>query len=467
MDSPILQKLWHGHTDRRNYAFSGLALFFIKFNLDRLIAGFVFSKEWLPWAYLLPGYNSRSIWSWPEDRWFALTLAASSLPFILAGLLLTRRRLVDAGWPAALALLFFVPFVNVVFFVTLCLLPSVAAAENDPKTVQPARRWRRIFTFSSGSASAAAAVAFTVVLSVPLVAFATLVLKNYGWGLFVGVPFMSGFLSAVLHGVAARRTWAQCCTVALLSVVFTAVLMLLFAVEGVLCIAMAAPLAAPLAVLGATAGYVLQADYWTRRRRQAVPLYAGAWALLPLLLTVETQTAGTPPLIGVTTQVDIAAPPAMVWRHVVTFSELPPPKELIFRSGIAYPIRATIKGDGIGAVRHCEFSTGPFVEPITVWDEPRRLAFDVVAQPHPMREISPYRAIHPPHLDGFFRSKRGQFLLVPLSNGHTRLEGTTWYEQRLWPAVYWQSWSDWLVHTIHRRVLNHIRDEAENTARTE
>ena len=24
----------------------------------------------------------------------------------------------------------------------------------------------------------------------------------------------------------------------------------------------------------------------------------------------------------------------------------------------------------VGAVRHCIFSTGPFVEPITVWDEP-------------------------------------------------------------------------------------------------
>ena len=124
-------------------------------------------------------------------------------------------------------------------------------------------------------------------------------------------------------------------------------------------------------------------------------------------------------------------------------------------------MRATISGRGVGAFRHCEFSTGPFVEPITTWDEPRRLAFDVVEQPHPMHELSPYRTLHPPHLDGFFRSRQGQFLLTPLPDGRTRLEGTTWYTQKLWPASYWQRWTDYLVHTIHRRVLNHIQAEAE------
>ena len=150
-----------------------------------------------------------------------------------------------------------------------------------------------------------------------------------------------------------------------------------------------------------------------------------------------------------------------MWRHVVTFSELPPPRELMFRSGIAYPARASIHGSGVGAVRHCEFSTGPFVEPITVWDEPKRLAFDVTAQPHPMRELSPYRAIEPPHLHGFFQSRRGQFLLVAQPDGTTRLEGTTWYDQNLWPNRYWRVWSDYLVHSIHRRVLDHIKLEAE------
>jgi uncharacterized membrane protein YhaH (DUF805 family) len=449
---------WSGRLKRRNYAFWGLGLFFFKYNLDRLLAGTLFNKPWMPWSYLLPVGRTAAQWRWPDDRWLAFTLAITSLPFVTTGVLLTQRRLRDAGWPTWLTLLFFVPFVNLALFFALCLLPSRLEMPAEPST--PVGWWQRMFTFGSATASAAAAVALTVVLAVPLIALSTLVMKSYGWGVFVGVPFFSGFLGAVLHGMAAPRSWRQCCLVALLIVLITATLLVLLAVEGVICVLMAAPLALPLTLLGATAGYCVQHDLWMRRRR-AAQLYVSAWALLPLLLAVERQVPFEPARYAVTTSVIINAPPELVWKHVVTFSELPPPTELVFRSGIAYPIRARIWGTGVGAVRHCEFSTGPFVEPITLWDEPHRLAFDVTDQPPPMRELSPYHALHPPHLDGFFLSRRGQFLLTPLPGGRTRLDGTTWYEQQLWPASYWRNWSDWLVHTIHQRVLLHIKSETE------
>jgi len=119
------------------------------------------------------------------------------------------------------------------------------------------------------------------------------------------------------------------------------------------------------------------------------------------------------------------APPERVWRHVIGFSKLPEPDPWYFKLGIAYPRRATIEGTGMGAVRRCEFSTGAFVEPVTVWDPPRRLAFDVESQPPPMHELSPYRHVHPPHLDGYLRCQRGEFRLVALPGGRTRLEGST------------------------------------------
>ena len=40
-------------------------------------------------------------------------------------------------------------------------------------------------------------------------------------------------------------------------------------------------------------------------------------------------------------------------------------------------------------------------------------------------------------------------------------EGTTWYYHDLRPAFYWRWWSNAIVHAIHRRVLNHVRAEAE------
>lgn len=247
---------------------------------------------------------------------------------------------------------------------------------------------------------------------------------------------------------------------ALVSIVIVSVIFFVFAFEGFFCLIMAAPIGFALAVLGATIGWVVQLERWSHRLDQ-VKLYAAAWLLAPALMTVESRLPSAPPLFAATTVCEIAAPPAAVWKQVVSFGDLPPPHEKIFLAGIAYPVRARLEGRGVGAVRYCEFSTGPFVEPITVWDEDRRLAFDVAAQPHPMREWSIYSHVEPAHLEGFFRSKRGEFRLTELPGGRTRLEGTTWYEQEIWPQRYWKPWSDYLVHSIHERVLNHIKRGAE------
>ena len=117
----------------------------------------------------------------------------------------------------------------------------------------------------------------------------------------------------------------------------------------------------------------------------------------------------------------------------------------------------------MGAIRHCEFTTGDFVEPITVWDAPRRLAFDVVSQPDPMTELSFWRHVHPPHLaEQSLMSRRGEFRLVDLGGGRTRLEGRTWYTFAMHPQAYWTLWSDLAIHKIHRRVLEHVKRLSES-----
>ena len=112
-------------------------------------------------------------------------------------------------------------------------------------------------------------------------------------------------------------------------------------------------------------------------------------------------------------------------------------------------------------MRYCEFSTGSFVEPIAVWDEPHLLQFRVTANAAPLDEKGLYGRIDSKHLHGYFVSKRGQFRLSALPDGRTLLEGTTWYQHGLWPAEYWRWWSDAIIHRVHLRVLNHIRVLAE------
>lgn len=82
----------------------------------------------------------------------------------------------------------------------------------------------------------------------------------------------------------------------------------------------------------------------------------------------------------------------------------------------------------------------------------------------PADVVSPYQHVNAPHLVDSMRSKRGEFRLVPLPDGRTRLEGSTWYEIEMFPQASWTQWSDLLVHHIHERVLEHIKHLSESRA---
>jgi len=346
--------------------------------------------------------------------------------------------------PSWLVILFFVPIINLVTIGLFCFLHE--------KDAQPGgTEWRVNAVFAS---LIVAAVCFGVVL------LGSMVLKSYGLGLFVALPFYLGFLSVVIYDSDGTKSFNYCMGIASLSVILSGVAMLGFAMEGLGCLLMALPLAFPIAWLGGAIAWSIQ------NRRAARQGMAGIVILLilypPAVMCAEYVIAPEPPLIAVHTAVDIDAPPDTVWRYVVSFAELPPPNEWIFQTGIAYPVRSTIEGAGPGAIRRCEFSTGPFIEPIEVWDAPRLLQFAVTQNPAPMEEWTPYNKIEPAHLNNFLVSRKGQFLLTALPGGRTHLAGTTWYTHNLWPAGYWQAWSDFIIHRIHQRVLLHIKKLAES-----
>ena len=121
-------------------------------------------------------------------------------------------------------------------------------------------------------------------------------------------------------------------------------------------------------------------------------------------------------------------------------------------------------GAGVGAQRACLLSTGVMRERVTVWEPARCLRFQVLCTPGALREISFYRDLQPRHVHNFTVMREGEIRLEPLPNGGTRLIGTSWYEQRMWPADYWMLYSDFVVHSVHRRVFGHIKMLAEHEA---
>lgn len=443
-----------GTTNRTTYALVGVIGFAIKHNLDRLLA-WSCGERWTIFSYLDPlARLAGSGEPAASDLRFLQILLAASLPFVWVGLVLTARRLRAIGASPRLAVLFFLPVLNLVFFLTLCLVPGKEAEGSDVAVESGTAEDGWASRLPEGNAesvllSGAVAGAFGAGATVFGVAY----LRHYGAGLFVAIPFCIGMIAALLHGARVPRTIGSTSQAALLGTFIAGGLLVAFAVEGFLCLFMAAPLAIPLVLLGAWLGHA------TRDATRIVP---GLLIFLPLLLGAESAVAPPPASLRTTTEVRIAAPPETVWKHVVAFTELPDPESGIFRLGIAYPKSARIEGIGPGAIRRCRFSTGDFVEPITVWDEPRRLAFDVAEQPVIMTEWSPYRNLAPAHLDHYFQSERGEFLLEATTDGGTRLTGTTWYRHRIAPSFYWRAWSDAIVHRIHRRVLEHVKRLAES-----
>jgi Polyketide cyclase / dehydrase and lipid transport len=275
----------------------------------------------------------------------------------------------------------------------------------------------------------------------------------YGWTTFVVLP---AFLGGVASLIFRPQTAGRAALLGALTVAAATSFLLVLRLEGLVCIVMALPLVMPLGALGGWLAYQEKSSRVTARSLTTLLL------LPPAALTWDAKAR--PLVFEVRTQIVVRATPEQVWKHVVSFPELPEPQEWFFCAGLAYPKRAHIDGSGPGAIRYCEFSTGAFVEPIEVWDEPRLLRFRVTENPAPMHEWLPYSEIQPKHLHGYLVSKRGQFRLTRLANDRTLLEGTTWYQHGMWPAEYWRWWSDAIIHRIHLRVLNHVRILTEQEA---
>lgn len=297
-------------------------------------------------------------------------------------------------------------------------------------------------------------VGITIFLAFILTLWGIYGIEEYGIALFILTPLFIGVSATILYGYKGGLTKRGAAGISFLTLgIFTAAL-LVFAIEGFVCVVMAAPIGALLVWIGGLIGLSIL----NSRPNSSLTSIFILLVLIPTTAFIEKDNALT--IEPVTTKVVINASPEVVWKNVVEFPELEEPTEFLFNAGIAYPINATIEGHGVGAIRHCNFNTGSFVEPITVWDESKLLAFDVIEQPEPMKELS-FWDIDAPHLHDYFVSKKGQFKLTKLPNGQTELEGTTWYYHDIKPDFYWRVWSDWIIHNIHNRVLNHIKLNAE------
>ena len=443
-------RTWFGVTrpvGRVMYALSGVGLMILKYAVEVALF-WVFADTFLtPVDFFNPLLSAREQILKPGPPWLGWAIYVWTLPFLWISVSMSIRRAADVGLSPWMGFFVLVPLVNLCFMFILCLVPrrDTQGWMLPEQAVLDRQRPLR----------AAMSVGLGLLVGAVMIGTSVYGLSHYGGSLFLGTPIMMGATAGYFYHRGGAHGFGVSILLGMATVALGCVAMLLFALEGVVCLIMALPLAIPVGALGGLMGAAI-----AQATRRPLPELAAALLMLPAWAAGEARLAEAP-LRVVMTYVEIEAPPETVWENVVEFPELPRERPWYFRLGIACPERARIVGRGVGAVRYCEFTTGAFVEPITAWNEPRQLAFDVTDQPAPMFELSPYRHVHPPHLDGFLVSTRGEFRLVELPGGRTRLEGRTWYRCAMFPQWYWTAWSDMIIHKIHERVLVHIETLAE------
>jgi uncharacterized membrane protein YhaH (DUF805 family) len=436
---------------RAPYAAIGLMLAIVKYAGDVLLIWYATGVRWTPFDYLDP--FKLPLLHRVENAQFGITLILMlwMVPFLWIGVVYTMRRALDAGWSPWWALAFFVPYLNYGLMIMLCVWPSsdkYAVGERGRAPVH-----------GSPANSVALGIAAGVVFALAMIGVAVVLKGAYAFGLFLGTPLGMGILAGYFMSRDYDPSNMDFFFVSLAANGVAALVLLAVAFEGAICIAMAFPISLLMTYGGAYVGREIAIGGRAIRRPAA-----SAMLLIPLLTLFEPAHIGARQLHVVNSSIEINASPAAIWPHLIEFQPIAPPQEFMFRVGIAYPTRSHTDGAGIGATRYCEFSTGAVVERVTTWDPGKRLSFDVESQPAPMVELTPYKDVEPPHLRGYIRSKQGEFRLVALPGGRTRLEGTSSYELDIEPETYWSFWTSASVHAIHMRVFEHIKHEVESQA---
>ena len=121
--------------------------------------------------------------------------------------------------------------------------------------------------------------------------------------------------------------------------------LVLVALEGIVCLILASPLAIAIAVVGGLLGRAI-AVHARHPPRHAL----SGLALLPLVFAAETMLPAAVTFESRST-IRIAAPPEAVWPVLLRTDLSQEPVGLPFRLGVAYPLHGETLGEGIGAMR--------------------------------------------------------------------------------------------------------------------
>ncbi|MCE9559804.1 MAG: hypothetical protein K8R88_12740, partial [Armatimonadetes bacterium] len=206
---------------------------------------------------------------------------------------------------------------------------------------------------------------------------------TYGVWLFTFVPGCAGLAAGIATNWKRDHNTVMCWVIALLSYALAVAITLISVREGVICAVLAAPLVIPLHAFG----YYLGSEIMAAKRTYMMV------TLAPLLLLGMAVNARQTPAAETrteTTVLDIDAGPEKIWPLLFELPSIAPPAHILFRAGVAHPAATHSAGRFVGAGRECVLTTGTMNERIVALEPGKRLKFEVLNTPPPMKELNPF-----------------------------------------------------------------------------
>jgi hypothetical protein len=267
---------------------------------------------------------------------------------------------------------------------------------------------------------------------------------DFGWVMFVLVPFVSGFaIAAVVRG--ASRIVACIITSGLI----TFSVLLFTGWEGIICCAMSFPLVALGVAIGACIGYRVRGRFIDK-----LPAPGQTTVVLLLLcpLFIAAADRVERPFRSVqqqelfTTETTIAASPQRIWDSLARMEKLDGPRPFLLRAGLPTPTSCELDNLGVGGRRVCYFDSGIIAQEVTDWRSPEFMGLRITESTLPGR-----------HWLSFIDSS---YELFP-DGAQTKVVRQTKIGTRLYPRWYWRPLERWGVTSEHEFALSNLQRRTE------
>ena len=116
-------------------------------------------------------------------------------------------------------------------------------------------------------------ISITLIVSTILGYIEIGIFKEYGWTVFFVIPFIIGFLPSFINGKLTETTKSKSYQLSFLTLGIILIGLLVFAIEGMICIAMSLPLIALLVWFGSYLGFKANRGKWTNPTNTTIGLF--------------------------------------------------------------------------------------------------------------------------------------------------------------------------------------------------